>query len=79
MKNKKSPEILTWVFFGSQGVTDNTDLMRCMILTQEICRLGDNVSVEKIKNTSAYCSCLCNIPDHLISDIKLQEMIDFNF
>jgi len=74
---EKIPEILTWVFFGSQGITDNTDLMRCMILCQEICRFGNEATVEKIKNTTGYKSCIYNIPYNLISHCKIQEMIDF--
>ena len=29
---KKDYNVLTWVFFASQGITDNTDLMRCQML-----------------------------------------------
>jgi len=71
-----NPEVLTWVFFGSQGITDNTDLMRCMILCQDICGL-ENPTVEKIKDMGGYRSCLYNIPDYLISDENLQKIIDW--
>ena len=37
------------VLFGSQGITDNIDLMRAMILCTEICRQGTNASVETSK------------------------------
>ncbi len=73
----KTPEILTWVFFASQGITDNTDLMRCHILAMEICRLGNDATIKKIKETSGYRSCICDIPDHLICDLRIQEMIDW--
>ena len=71
------PEVLVWVFFGSQGVTDNTDLTRSMILCQDIVRLGSEATVEKVKNTTGYRSCLYDLPDNLISDTQIQKIIDF--
>lgn len=76
-KNLKNPDVLTWVFFASQGITDNTDLMRCMLLCQDICRLDDKATVENIKDMTGYRSCLYDIPSDLISDEKIQEMITF--
>lgn len=75
MSSIKSPEVLTWVFFGSQGITD-TDLMRCMMLCQDICGL-ENPNVEKIKNMGGYLSCVHDIPHYLISDGNLQKIIDW--
>lgn len=77
-KKLKTPEVLCWVFFVSQGVSDNTDLMRCHILCNEICFKGEDATVKEIKESSAYKCCICNIPKHLISDAKIQEMINFN-
>ena len=48
-KNLKNPEVLCWVFFCSQGISDNTDLIRCHILCSEICAKGDSVNLEDIK------------------------------
>jgi len=76
-KNLKNPEVLCWVFFASQGISDNTDLIRCLILCSEICAKGDSVNLKNIKESSAYKCCLYDIPNHLISDSKIQEMIDF--
>lgn len=74
----KDGNVLTWVFFVSQGVTDNCDLMRAQMLCFQLCELGENATVDKVKQTAGYRSCLYDIPDHLISDEKIQEMIDFN-
>ena len=73
----KDPNILTWVFFGSQGITDNTDLMRCNILCMEICRQDKNATLKSIKDSSAYKGCIYDIPDKLITDEKIQEIIDW--
>ena len=74
----KTPEILTWVFFGSQGITDNIDLMRAMILCTEICRQGANASIENIKETGSYKGCYYNLPKRLLTDEKIQEMINWS-
>lgn len=73
----KTPEILAWVFFGSKGITDNIDLMRVNILCMEICRLGENATVENVKKTGAYLGCAYDIPQSFLTDEKIQEMIDF--
>ena len=74
---KKTSEILTWVFFASQGISDSCDLMRCQMLCMQLCELGDKATVEMVKDTAGYKSCIYDIPDHLISDEKIQEMINF--
>jgi len=68
--------ILLWVFFVSQGIQDQANLMRCQMLCMEIANMKD-ATVEKVKQTSGYKSCIYDIPDVLISDEKIQEMIDF--
>lgn len=73
----KNAGILTWVFFGSQGIKDNTDLMRCMILCDVICLQGEKATIESIKQTGAYKGCLYDIPNYLITDEKIQEMINW--
>lgn len=75
----KTPEILTWIFFSSKGITDNTDLMRAMILCTEICRQGTNASIENIKETGSFKSAYYDLPKILLTDDKIQEMIDFSF
>lgn len=77
-KNLKNPEVLCWVFFLSQGIQDNIDLMRCHVLCNEICSKGEFATVKEIKESSAYKCCIYDIPNHLISDEKIQEMINFN-
>ena len=74
----KTPEILTWVFFGSQGITDNIDLMRAMILCTEICRQGTNASVENIKESGSFKGAYYDLPKRLLTDEKIQEMIDWS-
>ena len=74
----KTPEILTWVFFGSQGITDNIDLMRAMILCTEIYRQGTNASVENIKETGSFIGDYYDLPKRLLTDEKIQEMIDWS-
>jgi hypothetical protein len=76
-KAKKDYNVLTWVFFASQGVTDISDLMRVQMLCIHLCDLGEKATVEMVKNTSGYKSCIYDIPDRLLSDEKIQEMIDF--
>jgi len=72
----KTPEILTWVFFISEGVDDNADLMRVMNLCIFICG-NDTLGVDEILISSAYLGCIHDIPPHLITREKIQEMIDF--
>lgn len=77
---QKTAEILTWVFFVSQGVTDNTDVVRAFNLCSEICiRCVDNKkpTLGEIKETSGYRGTLYDLPDKLITDEKIQEMIDW--
>lgn len=73
----KTPEVLTWVFFGSQGITDNIDLMRAMILCQTICLLGENATLESVKSSSAYAGAIYDLPNVLLSDEKIVEMINW--
>lgn len=68
--------VLLWVFFVSQGIQDQADMMRCQMLCMEVANMKD-ATVEKVKQTSGYKSCIYDIPDVLISDEKIQEMIDF--
>lgn len=74
---KKSVEVLLWVFFVSQGLKDDCDLMRAQLLLLEIERQGELATVESIKKSSGYLSCIHDIPYSLIDDVKIQEMIDF--
>jgi hypothetical protein len=74
----KTPEILTWVFFGSEGITDSVDLMRAMILCCEICRQGDSATVETIKETSGFKGAYYDLPKRLLTDEKIQEMIEWS-
>ena len=60
----------------ANNVEDNTDLIRCQMLCMEIC-FQDNPTVESIKNSQGYKSCICNIPDSLISEEAIQAMINF--
>lgn len=79
-KKLKTYETLTWVFFMSQGVNDTTDLMRCQMLCMQLCELcesNNTVTVDMVKNTAGYKSCIHDIPDVLMNDVKIQEMIDF--
>lgn len=75
----KNPEILNWVFFISKGIKDNTDLMRTSILCMEICSLCEKgiATIEAVKNSIGYSTCLNDIPAILLTDEVLQEMIDF--
>ena len=74
-KPVKDYNVLTWVFFVSQGITDNTDLMRCQMLCIEVTKQG--ATVESVKNSIGYKSCIYDIPDRFLTDEKIQEMIDF--
>lgn len=68
---------LNWVFFASKGITDNSDLMRTSMLCMAVETQGENATIESIKNSDGFKSCIHDIPDHLISDEKIQELIDF--
>ena len=69
----KDVSILTWAFFGSNGITDNVDLMRCNMLCMEIIHHPEK-TIAEIKKTIGYLSCITDIPSHLISDEKLLEI-----
>ena len=71
--------MLAWVFFGSQGVKDNTDLMRALILCQTICLQGEKATVKSVKETSAFVGAAYDLADDLLTDEKIQEMIDWKF
>jgi hypothetical protein len=79
--NKQVPaEILCWVFFGSQGITDSVDLMRChnFCMTVERLKLSDEkVTVESLKKSGNYLGMINDIPSYLISDGEIQKIIDF--
>ncbi len=83
MAKKKivSAEVLCWVFFGANGIKDNTDLMRCMNFCYEVenqMKMKNHITtIESLKNTSGYLGMTNDIPDSLISDEKIQKMIDF--
>lgn len=49
-----TPEVLAWVFFVTEGVTDAIDLTRATNLCAEICRKGKNANVVSIKETAAF-------------------------
>ena len=72
----KLPSILTWVFFGSEGITDNTDLMRCNMLCLCICT-NDLPSVTEVLHSTGYKSCLYDIPDHMLTKEYISKIIDF--
>jgi len=74
-RQPKSANILCWVFFASKGIIDNADLMRCMMLCEEICHQGIIATVSSIKASSAFLSCIHDIPDSYLNDDKIQEMI----
>ena len=71
------PTVLVWVFFASQGVTDNIDLMRAGIFTNDLRRI-ENATLEMIKNTSSYASAKYDLPAHLMTDEKVIEMYEFS-
>ena len=71
----KDYNTLLWVFFVSQGLTDHTDLMRASMFCMECCKEG--ASVESVKDSSGYKSCLSDLPDSMLTDEKIQEMIDW--
>ena len=71
----KDYNVLTWVFFASKGITDMADLMRANMLCMEIVKEG--ATIESVKKSTGYLSCIHDLPYILISDIKIQEMIDF--
>jgi hypothetical protein len=78
-KNLKTPEMLAWVFFGSQGVKDGADIMRSLILCQTICLQGEKATVKSVKETAAFVGAAYDIADSLLTDAKIQEMIDWKF
>lgn len=63
------------MFFASQGISDNSDLMRCQLLCLEA--IKDGMTLELLKDSTGYRSCLYDIPDHLLTDEKLTEMLTF--
>ena len=75
MKKEKDHNILLWVFFVSQGLTDNTDLIRASMFCIECCKEG--ATVESVKQSSGYKSCLCDLPDSMLTDEKISEMINW--
>jgi hypothetical protein len=77
----KTPEILCWVFFRSQGVKDHVDLLRALILCEVICLQCEDSkpTIEAIKETGAFKGAIYDLPKNLLTDEKLQEMIDFKF
>lgn len=75
IKKEKDYNVLTWVFFASQGITDNINLMRCQMLCLAVCTPG--ATLESVKDSTGYRSCLYDIPDRFLTDEKIQEMIDW--
>jgi hypothetical protein len=75
-KKVKDYNVLTWVFFASQGIVDNVNLMRCQLLCMEV--IKDGANLESVKESTGYKSCIYDIPDHLISDQKIIEMLNFS-
>lgn len=71
----KDINILTWVFFCSKGLTDNTDLMRAQLYIIEC--IKDGATVETVKNSTGYKSCLYDLPNFMLTDSYIQEIIDF--
>lgn len=70
--------ILTFEFFRSQGITDDIDIMRCQTLCIQIKAFEELATVEMVKNSMVFKCCMYDIPAHLITDEKIQEMIDFD-
>jgi hypothetical protein len=75
--NNKSDHILLWVFFISKGIKDNTDLMRASMLCMAVCQ--DGATLESVKDSSGYKSCLYDIPDCFLTDEYITEMLEFDF
>lgn len=79
MKNsitlEKDHLVILWVFFASQGITDNSDLMRCEMLSLAVCTPG--ATIASVKDSTGYRSCLYDIPNRFLTDEKIQEMIDW--
>ena len=71
----KDVNILTWVFFASQGITDNCDLMRAQMYIIE-CR-KDGATVQSVKESTGYKSCLYDLHDSFLTDEYIQKIIDF--
>lgn len=66
---------LTWIFFASKGITDNCDLMRAQMYIME-CRKKD-ATIETVKDSSGYKSCLYDLPNSFLTDEYIQQIIDF--
>jgi len=80
MTKQVTSEVLCWVFFGSQGITDYIDLMRChnfCMTVENQKNNGNEVTVESLKKTGNYLGMTNDIPNRLITDEKIQEIIDF--
>ena len=75
-KKKTKADILAWVFFVSKGITDNMILIECLDFCQQFNE--KNVTVESVKNSNSFESLKKIIWVELISDKRIQEMIDFN-
>lgn len=71
----KDVYVLTWVFFASKGITDNTDLIRAQMYIME-CK-KDGATVETVKNSTGYKSCLYDLPDAMLTDEYIQQIIDW--
>ena len=67
--------LLTWVFFVSKGLTDNCDLMRAQMYIMECTK--DGATVESVKNSTGYKSCLNDLPDSMLTDEYIKEIIEF--
>lgn len=67
--------ILTWVFFASKGITDNCDLMRAQLYIME-CK-KDGATVETVKNSTGYKSCLFDLPNAMLTDDYIQQIIEW--
>jgi hypothetical protein len=68
--------VLVWVFFCSVGITDNTDLMRASLLCMECSKIG--ATLENVKDSSGYRSCLYDLPDSCLTDEYITKIIEFN-
>lgn len=68
--------VLLWVFFVSKGLTDNTDLMRASMFCMEASKEG--ATVESVKESSGYKSCLYDLPDEWLTDEYITSMLEFS-
>ena len=71
----KDINVLTWVFFASKGLTNYVDLMRAQMYIMECVK--ENATIESVKNSSGYMSCLNDLPNEMLTDEYIQEIIDF--